>query len=96
MDLILLRTFFRRFSSTFSSLGSVLSCYIGRIFKWQYLADWQPGTVLDVLNARQLEMFTEIPLKVLSNFLRASDVYLAMSNVSKNYLLSSLWMNFSR
>ena len=53
---------------------------------WLYAR--QPGTVLNRLNARQLENFTKFSLKTsfnLSSFLRVLNVSLARSSDSNNY-----------
>ena len=53
----------------------------------------QPGKVLNRLNARHSEIFTEFPLKDSSNFLMVFDVSLEMQSDSKNYVgVQDVWV----
>ena len=47
---------------------------------------WQPGKVLNGLNARQSKISPIFHSKILSNFLMVFDVFLEMQNDSKNYV----------
>ena len=59
--------------------------YANRIFIFRCLNARQPGTVLNRLNARQSEIFTELSLKASFKPLKSIKCSLAMSSGPKNY-----------